>query len=87
MKKYSIIATLFIMIGSFLTIAPFTSISGFLQNQYTVLIGLACIIMSFVYVVKAFSHKEKGMLKLVPFIFFLPILYFVLNFRTIMGGV
>ncbi|QTC41622.1 hypothetical protein I7V34_21715 [Bacillus sp. V3] len=87
MKKYSAMAILLAFAGTFFTLAPFTSLSGALQNLFVVVIGVGCILTSYILFILAFAKKEKGILKFLPLLILIPILYFLLNFRHIMGGV
>ncbi|MBH9968974.1 hypothetical protein [[Bacillus] enclensis] len=87
MKKYSVWAILLALVGTFFSLAPFTSISGALQQLYIVIIGLVCLLSSLVLITLSFLKKEKGILKFIPLVLLLPIFYFILNFRNIMGGV
>lgn len=87
MKKYSVWAILLALMGTFFTLAPFTSVEGALQQIYIVLIGLVCLLSSLILLTISFLKKEKGILKFIPLILLLPILYFIINFRSIMGGV
>jgi hypothetical protein len=87
LKKYSVGAILLALMGTFFTLAPFTSVAGALQQIYIVLIGLVCLLSSLILLTISFFKKEKGILKFIPLILLLPILYFIINFRSIMGGV
>lgn len=87
MRKYSVWSIFLIVIGTFLTLVPFTSISGALQNLFVLLLGLVCLIVSFALLTLSFLKKETGVLKFIPFVLIIPILYFIFNFYKIMGGV
>ncbi|MCD7034391.1 hypothetical protein LRR81_09095 [Metabacillus sp. GX 13764] len=87
MIKLGMIAAVLSIAGFVLTFAPFTSIAGWLQNYTVLAAGILCVIASLVLAIRSIIKKETGLLKFLPFVLLLPILYFAINFVSIMGAV
>ena len=63
-RKFSFWSVIFVFIGLFLSIQPFTPLSlMYITNWESVIIGFSIFIVGVVFGIKAIIKKEKGLLK------------------------